>query len=67
MERRDTPPPQKKPAPREDKQQNREKRKLQNRVDYLEKEIGKRESRMGAIEGILAAPGGQDDIMELTR
>ena len=67
LERRDTPPPQKKPAPREDKQQNREKRKLQNRVDYLEKEIGKRESRMGAIEGILAAPGGQDDIMELTR
>ena len=67
LERRNTPPPQKKPAPREDKQQNREKRKLQNRVDYLEKEIGKRESRMGAIEGILAVPGGQDDIMELTR
>ena len=47
--------------------QNKEQRKLKNRVDWLEKEIGKLEKRMKEIEEVLAAPGPQDDIMELTR
>ena len=42
-------------------------RKIQNRVDYLEKEIGKLEKRQAAIEKVLAAPGEGDDVMELTR
>jgi hypothetical protein len=36
-------------------------------VDYLEKEIGKLEKRQAAIEKMLAAPGKEDDVMELTR
>ena len=46
---------------------SKEIRKIQNRVDYLEKEIGKLEKRQAAIEKVLAAPGPQDDVMELTR
>ena len=46
---------------------SKEIRKIQNRVDYLEKEIGKLEKRQAAIEKILAAPGKDDDVMELTR
>ena len=46
---------------------SKEQRKLKNRVDYLEKEIGRREARMGQIETLLSAPGPQDDVMELTR
>ena len=46
---------------------SKEQRKLKNRVDYLEKEIAKRESRMGEIEALLANPSEKDDIMELTR
>ena len=49
------------------KARSKEQRKLKNRIDYLEKEIGKREKRMGEIEKVLAAPGPSDDIMELTR
>jgi ATP-binding cassette subfamily F protein 3 len=49
------------------KARSKEERKLRNRIDYLEKEIGKREKRMGEIEQVLAAPGPSDDIMELTR
>ena len=45
----------------------KEMRKIQNRVDYLEKEIGKLEKRQGAIEKVLSAPGPGDDVMELTR
>ncbi len=45
----------------------KEQRKLQNRVSFLEKEISKREGRMGEIEKLLSAPGPQDDVMELTR
>ena len=46
---------------------SKEMRKIQNRVDYLEKEIGKLEKRQAAIEKVLAAPGKGDDVMELTR
>ena len=46
---------------------SKEIRKIQNRVDYLEKEIGKLEKRQAAIEKVLAAPGTGDDVMELTR
>ena len=46
---------------------SKEQRKLQNRVSFLEKEIARRESRMGEIEKLLSAPGPQDDVMELTR
>ena len=46
---------------------SKEGRKLKNRVDYLEKEISKAEKRMGEIETLLANPGKDDDIMELTR
>ena len=46
---------------------SKEIRKIQNRVDWLEKEIGKLEKRQTAIEQVLAAPGKDDDVMELTR
>ena len=46
---------------------SKEQRKLKNRVDYLEKEIEKREKRMKEIEQVLGNPGPKDDIMELTR
>ena len=46
---------------------SKEQRKLRNRIDYLEKEIGKREQRMGEIEKILANPTNNADILELTR
>ena len=46
---------------------SKEQRKQKNRVDFLEKEIARDEKRMKEIEAVLAAPGPQDDIMELTR
>ena len=36
-------------------------------MSFLEKEIEKREKRMGEIETVLANPSEKDDIMELTR
>ena len=46
---------------------SKEERKVRNRIDFLEKEIGTIEKDMKKIEAILAAPGPADDIMELTR
>ena len=46
---------------------SKDEKKRRNRVDYLEKEIEKLETRMKAIESVLSAPGEGDDIMELTR
>ena len=46
---------------------SREERKIRNRIDFIEKEIGKVEAKMKSIEAVLAAPGASDDIMELTR
>ena len=49
------------------KQWSKEQRKLKNRADDLEKKIAGCESRMAEIEKILANPGNNDDILELTR
>ena len=46
---------------------SKEQRKIKNRVDFLEKEIEKREKRMKEIENVLGNPSPSDDIMELTR
>ena len=49
------------------KADSREIRKLRSRVDYLEREIAKREKQMAEIEKKLANPGNNDDILDLTR
>ena len=54
-------------AYRELKEKNKLDRKKKNRISYLECEIEKLEARMAEIEKVLAAPGPEDDIMELTR
>ena len=46
---------------------SREERKIRNRINFLENEIDRIEKEMKKIEGILASPGPDDDIMELTR
>ncbi len=46
---------------------SKEEKKLRNRIDFLEKEISKLESKMGEIESTLANSGEGVDIMELTR
>ena len=46
---------------------SKEQRKVRSRISWLEGEISKAESRMAAIEKVLASPGPDDDIMELTR
>ena len=46
---------------------SKEERKIRNRIAFLEKEIAKLEEDMKSIETILASPGENDDIMELTR
>lgn len=47
--------------------ESREQRKLKKQVAALEEEIDRIESEMKRIEAVLAAPGPEDDIMELTR
>ncbi|MBQ9185592.1 MAG: ABC-F family ATP-binding cassette domain-containing protein [Bacteroidales bacterium] len=49
------------------KNENREQKKLKNRIEFLEKETDKISDRMKKIEVVLSAPGEGDDIMELTR
>jgi ATP-binding cassette subfamily F protein 3 len=49
------------------KEAEKDRRKRRNRIDYLEKEISKKESEMKEIEKILANPGKNDDILQLTR
>lgn len=46
---------------------SKEERKLRNRVAFLEKSIAETEKSMKEIEAVLANPGADDDIMELTR
>ena len=45
----------------------KEERKIRNRISFLEKEIELKEGRMQIIEKILANPGNNEDIYELTR
>ena len=46
---------------------SREERKIRNRISFLEKEIAGKEERMHNTEKILANPGKNEDIYELTR
>ena len=46
---------------------SKEERKIRNRVNFLENEIDRIEKEMKKIEAVLANPGTNDDIMELTR
>ena len=46
---------------------SKEERKIKNRISFLEKGIEELEDKQGKIEEILANPGPDDDIMELTR
>lgn len=46
---------------------SKEEKKKRQRIEFLEKEIAKDEKRMKEIESVLAAPGKDDDIIELTR
>ena len=46
---------------------SREAKKLKNRADFLEKQIGTIEAEMKGIESELSAPTPETDIMELTR
>ncbi len=46
---------------------SKEERKIRNRIDYLEKQISTHEEKMAEIEKILANPGNNDDILDLTR
>ena len=52
---------------REMKAVSKEERKIRNRIDYLEKQISAHEEKMAEIEKILANPGNNDDILDLTR
>ena len=46
---------------------SKEERRIRNRVAFLEKSIAETEDKMKRIEAVLASPGPQDDIMDLTR
>ena len=46
---------------------SKEERKIRNRISQLEKGIDEIEKKMKEIESVLAAPGPEDDVMELTR
>ena len=46
---------------------SKEEKKIKNRISFLEKKIEEYESKMAEIEAVLANPGPEDDIMELTR
>ena len=46
---------------------SKEERKIRNRISFLEKGIEELEEKQSQIEEVLANPGPDDDIMELTR
>ncbi|MCQ2146635.1 MAG: ABC-F family ATP-binding cassette domain-containing protein [Bacteroidales bacterium] len=46
---------------------SKEERKIRQRISFLEAEIAKTEQKLKDIEAVLANPGQNDDIMELTR
>lgn len=49
------------------KEQSKQNRKIKDRINWLEREIEKIETRMKEIEAVLQNPSEKDDIMELTR
>ena len=79
LERRDSPAAERSAAVQEEspkqapvdyaalREQSKAEKKKRQRIDFLEKQIAKDESRMKAIEAVLSAPGEGDDIIELTR
>ncbi len=46
---------------------SKEEKKMKNRISFLEKGIEEIENKMKEIEAVLANPGPNDDIMDLTR
>ncbi len=46
---------------------SKEEKKIKNRISFLEKGIEEIETKMAEIEKVLANPGPDDDIMDLTR
>ena len=46
---------------------SKEEKKIRNRISFLEKGIEEIENKMSEIEAVLASPGPDDDVMELTR
>ncbi len=46
---------------------SKEEKKIKNRISFLEKGIEEIENKMKEIEAVLANPGPDDDIMDLTR
>ena len=46
---------------------SKEEKKIRNRISFLEKRIEEIENKMSEIEAVLASPGPDDDVMELTR
>ena len=46
---------------------SKEERKIRNRISFLEKGIEELEEKQSKIEEVLANPGPEDDIMDLTR
>jgi len=51
----------------EHKAASKEAKKVKNRINLLEKQIAELESKMSAVEKVLAAPAPDTDIMDLTR
>ena len=49
------------------KSENREQKRIKNRIEFLEKESDKLSRKMKELEAKLSAPTEKDDIMELTR
>lgn len=49
------------------KERSKNDRQVRKRIDYLENAIDKLEEKMKSIEAILAQPGPEDDVLELTR
>lgn len=49
------------------KSENKEQKKIKNRIEFLEKESDKLSQKMKELEAKLSAPTEKDDIMELTR
>ncbi|MBO4558183.1 MAG: ABC-F family ATP-binding cassette domain-containing protein, partial [Bacteroidales bacterium] len=55
------------PSSQMDREARRELARIKNRFSNVEKAIAELEAKMAEIEKELSAPGGNDDIMELTR